>query len=470
MRAVHRASFWLACALWVGCDSSPSETESAQTGQGTPPIRNVVLITLDTTRADHLGVYGYSRPTSPNLDRLATQGVVFDHAISQASVTPVAHASLLTGLDPYHHGLRVLHGLEGNALAESQVTLAEVWGRRGGESAAFVSAYPAAAAFGLHQGFDVFDEEFAPAEGPPLVSPSGRVNTGLAQRRADVTTDAVLKWLDGRVDRRRALFLWVHYFDPHDPFVLPPQRVLDLFSTPGEERAERLIAVYDAELRFMDLQIGRLLAALSSRGYDQDSVVAVIADHGEGLGDHDWWSHGVLYQEQIRVPFVLRAPGLASGTRVASLVRGIDLAPTLLEATGTPRALWPQMDGQSLWPALFSQEPFPELTAYADSVNRLRYGRFDDPDRMDDKRDRLYSLVRGDVKVILHELDPGKNEAYDLARDPAEQNNLAGAPTPEMTLLLERIPKMGALSTIEPGETDTPVDREDALRALGYVE
>ena len=229
----------LTCAS-LACQ--PEAPESPAVPSTTAP-KHLVLITLDTTRADHLGTYGYEKPTSPNLDILAQQGVVFDMAISQAAVTPVAHASILTGLEPYHHGLRVLHGLEGNALDDSQVTLAETWAANGGESAAFVSAYPVTEAFGLHQGFDVFDAEFPQADGAGLVTESGTVNTGLSQRRADATTDAALAWLDTRASQDRPLFLWVHFFDPHDPFVLPPQNMLDLFPHSKQSRAEELIAM-----------------------------------------------------------------------------------------------------------------------------------------------------------------------------------------------------------------------------------
>ncbi|MEE2750579.1 MAG: sulfatase-like hydrolase/transferase, partial [Myxococcota bacterium] len=206
----------------IGCTTLACETPEPADAPEPPAsstTKHIVLITLDTTRADHLGAYGYEKPTSPNLDILAQQGVVFDMAISQAAVTPVAHASILTGLEPYHHGLRVLHGLEGNALHDSQVTLAEVWASHGGESAAFVSAYPVTEAFGLHQGFDVFDAKFPQADGTGLVTESGTVNTGLSQRRADATTDAALAWLDTRTNPEQPLFLWLHYFDPHDPFV-----------------------------------------------------------------------------------------------------------------------------------------------------------------------------------------------------------------------------------------------------------
>ena len=459
----------LPIGLLVGCSRSVPE-DVPQAPEAPPPPKHLLLITLDTTRADHLIPYGYPKETSPNLAALANQGVVFENAISQAAVTPVAHASLLTGLEPYHHGLRVLHGLEGNKLDAAHTTLAEVWAENGGETAAFVSAYPVTAAFGLEQGFQVFDANFPQADGAGLVTDAGTVNTGLSQRRGDVTTDAALAWVDSRETKDRPLLLWVHYFDPHDPFLLPPQEFLDMFPPEGPGRAQELIALYDAEIRFMDLQIGRLLQGFIDRGLYDDAVVAVIADHGEGLGDHDWWSHGLLYQEQIRVPFLLRAPGVQPGSRVSGQVRGTDLAPTVLDALAIDRATWPEMDGVSLLPALRAGTPPRQQIAYADSVNRLTYGRLDDPTRKDRKQDRLYSLIDGDLKLIFHELEPEKTEFYNLANDPGETRNLASTKPPEMKALLQRLKGLGALSGIDASETQTPADRAEALRALGYVE
>ncbi len=157
-------------------------------GENQRPRKNVLLITLDTTRVDRLGCFGHSSPTSPNLDALARQSVLFELAISQAAVTPVAHASILTGLDPHHHGLRVLHGLVENTLPPDCVTLAELWRESGGRTAAFVSAYPVTEAFGLEQGFEVFDAHFARADGEGLTAADGTVNAEASQRSSEATT------------------------------------------------------------------------------------------------------------------------------------------------------------------------------------------------------------------------------------------------------------------------------------------
>ncbi len=288
------------------------------TSESKLPQLNILLITLDTTRADHLGMYGCENPTSFHLDNLAAESAVFDLAISQASVTPVSHASMFTGLEPYHHGLRVLHGLTANNLGEERITLAELWRDAGGETAAFVSAYPAGSSFGLAQGFNHFDEQFSQSDGEGLVTEKGTVQTGMSQRRADDTTHAAVEWLRANTPGEKPIFMWVHYFDPHDPLVVPPdefvQALLNSKIQPAsDEKPDVMRALYDCEIYYMDQQINTLLSAFKVRGLWNQTIVAVVGDHGEGLGDHNWWTHGLLYQEQIHVPFFIRIPGMESG-------------------------------------------------------------------------------------------------------------------------------------------------------------
>lgn len=430
------------------------------------PRADVLLVTLDTTRADRLGVYGYDRETSPHLDRLAADAVVFDRAIAQAAVTPVSHASILTGLDPYHHGLRVLHGRVGNVLAPEATTLAETWRQAGGQAAAFVSAYPAGSAFGLDRGFDPFDEAFGVGLAGP-VSEDGTVNTLLSQRRADATTDAAIGWLRAGADRERPLFLWVHYFDPHDPHLLPPRQLAARFPPASGRRADKLRAIYDVEIHFMDEHLGRLLEAWREARDWEASLVAVTADHGEGLGDHDWWSHGLLYDEQIRVPLVVRWPDGPRGRRVAVQVRTIDLVPTVLEAAGLSGA--EGLDGASLRP-LLAAGGAAERPAYADSVNILSYGRLDDPDESDRKSDKLYGLIDAGLKLIYHQLHPEESELYELSSDPREERNLAAERPAEVRRLLAELERRGALSDILPGMTGYDLERRRRLRSLGYID
>lgn len=432
-----------------------------------PP--SIVLVTLDTTRADRLGAYGNEAGLTPTLDHLAASGTVFEAAIAAAAVTPVSHASILTGLLPYTHGLRVLHGHQFNRLGPEQVTLAERLVRRGYATGAFVSAFPAGSYFGLDQGFEVFDEDFGATvatlpNAPSPVAPNGAVNTGPHQRRADETTDRALAWLESAA---APCFLWVHYFDPHDPVLLPPES--DLTELPGREAGEQayLRALYDREVAFMDTEIGRLLATVERRG---DTIVAVVADHGEGLGDHGWWTHGILYQEQIHVPMLLAGPGVPAGLRVAGPVRTVDLAPTLLALTGTEVGAGLPLDGRDLRPLFASGTDVESVAAYADSLSMITY-RFS-PQLSDRKDDILFAMVDGSWKYIHHLRRPQESELYNLESDPAElHNRLAGEPqlVERMRRALARLP---LLPTPDPTSTPDEADAEARrrLRALGYVD
>jgi len=423
-----------------------------------PP--DVLLITLDTTRADALGCYGGPPGATPHLDALAERATLFVHASAQAAVTPVSHASIFTGLNPYTHGLRVMHGRTENRLDEAVQTLPEVLRAVGYRTAAFTSAFPVTRRFGLAQGFDHFDESFLTHAG--RVGSDGAMNTGTSQRRADETTDLALDWL-ARDPGDAPRFVWVHYFDPHDVFVLPPDDVIDRHRPLPRLERPQLRALYAVEVQYMDAQIGRLLA-----GVDPDrTVVAVIADHGEGHGDHDWWTHGLLYQEQIRVPLIVRVPGLGEGKRVESLVRSIDLAPTLLDALGVPRVQWPEMEGHSLLPQLRG-EPVVSEPAYADSLSLMAYHFTKNV--VDRRDDMLFSLTAGGWKYIHHGLRPDESELYDLVADPGEtRNRIADAPA--------ELARMRALfATVDFVPEQLPVveqmDPEDAarLRSLGYAQ
>jgi arylsulfatase A-like enzyme len=468
-------------------------------GPPAPEDLSVVLVTLDTTRADRLGPYGGPAGLTPAFDGLARSGVLFQQAQAQSAVTPVAHASLFTAQNPYRHGLRTLHGNRLYQLPEEAVTLAERFRERGYETAGFIAAFPCSRRFGLAQGFDVYDESF-PERGRPRVSASGSVNTGLAQRDAAATTDAALGWLRHRRGGR-PFFLWVHYFDPHDPLLRPPPSFTEPFMEgfPEHQKMEMLLAndmggfvmkyaqrpeimqpwlrrLYDAEVAYADSQLGRLVQELGGLGLADRTVLAVTADHGEGLGDHDWWGHGILYQEQIHVPLALAGPGLPAGVAVPDRVRHIDVAPTLLElATGAGFSRG--MDGRSLLPLMAARAagrtpPDGSLPgpAYADSVTLMRYGAIFSQGVTDEKDDQLYAWIAGDLKWIRHRLRPEESELYDLAADPDELVNLLAA-RPEDAARLdasleERRPMTDGIDFSLPGDREV----REKLRSLGYVD
>ena len=262
----------------------------------------MLLVTLDTTRADHIGAYGDRRAQTPHLDRLAAEGVTFERAITAAPLTLPAHVSLFTGLYPFAHGVRN----NGNfALSEGIPTLATALHAGGYRTAAFVSAFVLDRRYGLARGFDRYDD-----------------GVGL-ERRGDRTAAAVDSWLSERSEDHRPYFIWMYLYDPHDPYDPPP---------PFREAFADL--PYDGEIAFDDRVVGALIDRVRRSDSDPSTLVAVVGDHGESLGEHGEATHGMfVYESDVRVPMILWWPGrLPAGRRVPALVRSIDLAPTLLAA------------------------------------------------------------------------------------------------------------------------------------------
>ena len=460
MRSIHATPSLLACGIVVmataiGCNRPPTPTRR-------PP--NVLLITLDTTRADHLGCYGYDRKTSPHLDRLAAEGTRFTDAMTQAAVTPVSHASILTGQNPYTHGLRVMHGASQNRLPDANITLAEALRDAGYQTAAFVSAFPVTRRFGLDQGFETFDQDFIVDAPEAIVSDTGVVNTNRNQRRADRTSDRAIRWLG---HARAPFFLWLHYFDPHDVKLLPPRAFVRAHARGGDTPEAQLRDLYDVEILYMDTQIGRVLDTLRQTGRLDDTLVIVTSDHGEGLGDHNWWTHGILYQEQIHAPLILRGPRVPAGRVVRSLVRSIDIMPTVLDLVGIAPARRPAMDGTSLVTTWRSQADEPPRSGYADSLNMLTYQT--PAGTADRKNDMLFVLRQGRWKYIHHLLRPAKSELYDLRADPHEAANVIGEHRDLAARMRAALRARGCFP--RPGLRRGPSSAEDEarLRSLGYI-
>jgi len=448
-------------ALMSGCERSGGSDQW-----------NVLLITLDTTRADRLGSYGYPKEVSPQLDALAAEGVRFDFAISTAGITPIAHASILTGLNPYRHGVRVFHGAAGSFLTADKPSMAMLLNRAGYETGAFVSAYPASERFGLHWGFGTFDngaEESALHTDPDYEPTLGLLRESgtwvqkpkvAAQRRADSTTAEALAWLE---QVRGPFFQWVHYFDPHDEYLVPPDEYLNEFGATrnGPQRMKR---VYDADIRFMDHHIGRLLEAYKERGLYDRTIILVVADHGQGLGDHGWKQHRLLYREQIRIPLLLRWPGGPSGKVVPELVRNTDLLPTVAELLGLSAP--PDLDGESLL-GLFSGHAGAPRTGYAEALNTLDNHA---PKALPKKqKDLLFCAVERDWKLIHHKERPENSELYDLRKDPGELHNVWEQHPDHVARLMAFLEEEGAMTVV--AEDAPPMD-EEALRkleSLGYI-
>jgi arylsulfatase A-like enzyme len=366
---------------------------------GTTPV---VLITIDTLRADRLGCLGSGKALTPNLDRLAAEGAVFEDASSASPLTLPSHATILTGLLPPRHGLRDNDTPRALPVADVRdfLTAAEILkSSHGYETAAFVSGSPLSPRWGLGAGFDVYD---APPEGE-----AGAL--ALGERRGGETIDRALGWVRGRKPRR-PFFLWVHLFDPHHPYDAPG----------GAGLPHDAAAAYEEEVAYADAQVGRLIEELRTSGVLDRAVVVVCSDHGEGLGEHGEATHGhFLHRSTLRVPLLFRAPGVVpAGARPKVPVSLVDVLPTMLDAARRP--LTPGLlDGRSLLPLLrggegAAAEPSPQ---YAETVYPWRAFRWAPG----------VSLRAGALRVIDHAGD--RREAYDLVLDPGEVRDLGiGAP------------------------------------------
>ncbi len=409
---------------------------AAPAGAG-PPARvepvepaSLLLVTLDTTRADHLGCYGATFAATPRLDALAAGGVRFERALAPAPITLPSHATMLTGLVPRRHGVRANSRFP---LGPEPPVLAEALAAAGYRTAAFVSSAVLDRRAGLERGFAHYDD---------TVRVGDRRAFNYEERAASQTVDAVLARLP---ELEPPFLLWVHLFDPHLPYV-PPEPFRSRF-------ADR---PYDGEIAFADAQFGRLLDAVRRRA--GPLLVAVAGDHGESLGEHDEDGHGVfLYQSTQRVPLILAGPGVPAGRVVERNVGLVDLAPTLLELLGL--VALEGIDGVSLRPLLEADAadgtgPPYELESF---FPRLSYGW-----------SPLRALVHGRWKYV----EAPEPELYDLGADPGERRNLVA----ERGRIARRLARMlaGRIGDDDPGFAAAPDDPELAerrrrLESLGYV-
>jgi arylsulfatase A-like enzyme len=382
----------------------------------------LVIITLDTTRADRLPVYGFGGIGTPAIDGLASHGAVFDDAVSVAPLTLPAHTSLFTGLYPANHGVRENAS---PALDRSHATLAGVLHDRGFHTAAFVGSIVLHRDRGLAGGFDVYDDGSADGTPAPKRRPGNEV------------VDRARAWID-HLDGT-PFFLWVHLYDVHAPQALP----MDLRRRYGDR--------YDGGIAYVDGQIGRLLDVLRQRDLLANTVVVVAGDHGESLGEHGEKEHGIfLYQSTLRVPLIICAPSLTA-RRVTATASLVDVFPTVLQLLGIPPHV--PHDGISLMPALAGRA-LPSRAIYAESMYAAHSGV--GPLRM--IRDCEFKFIDG--------LRP---ELYDLDRDPDERHNIGDAHLATASVLRRKLDAMNADVSSQGGATQLPPDKRRALEALGYV-
>jgi arylsulfatase A-like enzyme len=420
---------------------------------------------MDTTRADHLSAYGYERPTSERLEQLAAEGVRFEVAYAPSATTGPSHASLFTSLHPVAHGVLK----NGYPLAAGLATLAEQLTHAGFETGAVVSSYVLNAKFGYDRGFGDYDDDVSRAATPSGTRLwEGQTVEGKFYGSADDTTRRALEWLEARERADRPFFLFVHYFDPHDPY-LPPQGYQPPF-TPDSKTAlkiPRTIFLYDTLLAFTDREIGRLLDGLARMGLDEDTVVIVTGDHGEGLMQRGHMFHGVhIYEEGVRVPLIARWPGhLPEGRVLDAPVDLLDVAPTLLELVGAKGV--GAFSGRSLVPVLRGDaEGEPERPIF---LYRRKYAGGEVAEGIH-ARGEKHGVRVGRWKLI-HGPEEGTLELFDLESDPEERQNLA-AREPERAAELGAMLDEWLLANQRGAQEPVTLSEEDRrrLEALGYIE
>ncbi len=349
---------------------------------------DVILITVDTLRADRLRCYGYKKIETPNIDRLARDGIRFDQAIAECPVTLPSHCSILTGTYPIYHGVRDNSGYR---LPPEQITLAEVLKQQGYRTGAFVGSYVLNSRTGLTQGFDAYVDGFESTE-------PGSTELSIAEHRAGQVMKSTLDWLE-KARSGEPSFAWIHLFDPHAPYKPPAPYTSRYAHSP-----------YDGEIAYADSVIGQLLSYLARRDLYERTLITLISDHGEGLGEHGEATHGLfLYDSTLRVPWILKPPeGQYAGKTIPDQVQSIDLMPTVLQFLSIQKP--PTVQGTGLLALLEGKKAAERSYALGETLlPRSQYG---------------WSAVRSVRSEEYKFIQAPRPELYDLKKDPAERSNL----------------------------------------------
>ncbi len=392
---------------------------------------NVLLITLDTTRADRLGCYGYSKAKTPNLDYLAANGVLFSHAYSPVPLTCPSHCSILTGTYPLFHQVRN----NGTYYLSSELkTLAESLKEKGLQTAAFVSSFTVDSRFGLDQGFDIYDDQLSPGQTFKALT---------SERKADKVFASFSQWLD--VSRTTPFFAWVHFFDPHLPYE-PPSPYLEQF--PDDP--------YDGEVAYMDFYVGKILDKLKEKGILAGTLIIAAGDHGEAFGEKQEKGHGVfIYESTMRIPLIFYAENnLPKGKTVEARVRLIDIMPSVLDMLDVERPA--DVQGFSLLPFIEGKKK-GDLSSYIESYYpRENFGWAE-----------LVGLLEGEWKYIK----APQEELYNLHQDPQEQVNLIREQSMVAMKMRDKLEEIiqDSISPLTAEKRNLTAEERERLRSLGYV-
>lgn len=393
-------------------------------------IRHVVLISIDTCRSDHLGCYGALPAATPQLDKLSKQATLFENVITPVLLTLPAHSSMLTGTNPTYHDV---HDNLNNRLSPANLTLAEVLHGNGFATGAIVSSSVLDSRFGLDQGFDEYCDKMA-------VGPGGEES---AERPGNATSDLAIEWLERHRDQ--PFFLFVHYYDPHEPYA-PPEPFASQFAN----------RPYANEIAFVDQCIGRVVDKLKQLALWDSTLLIIAGDHGEMLGEHRERFHGYfIYQGALRVPLIFRLPGQKSPRRVAELVGLIDVVPTVCGLLKVDRP--PILHGVDLSLAVRGKDfQLPPRALYCESFQATRYDA-----------NSLLGLVTDQWKYI----QSTQPELYDLPADPQEKKNLAKESPPLLDSLHRRLQQMIQQQNRRLADSQVQLDEATRrrLESLGYV-
>jgi choline-sulfatase len=411
-----------------GTIAVPTKAASAKS----PPHPNVILITIDTLRADHVACYGAQTVKTPTLDGLASDGVLFGRAISQVPLTWPSHAVILTGTYPFQNGVQ---DFTGQPLAPQFRSLAQALKQAGYATGAVVSAFVLDRSWGLARGFDFYDDAFS----------AGTFQTkdiGLVDRRAGKSVDHAIAWL--KRTPRRPFFLWLHLYDPHSPY-----------DPPEPYRTEYRSHLYDGEIAYADHELGRLIAWLKQNNLYDSSLIAALSDHGESLGEHGEDEHGFfVYNATVHVPLIVKPPG-GSGIQIQRRHDPVEtsaVAPTLLQLTGVKDVIAHQFQSESMFAANRQGEPAYSETFYPFSS----FG---------------WSPLHALQSEHFHYIEAPKPELYDLQRDPGETTNLATQQPATAAVLKAQLQQRVSRNPFREQDASAgnlSPEAQEKLRALGY--